>query len=351
MKTQNAAILGSGIYLPKRIVKNAELEEVLELEPGTIEARTGIKERRWSQDYETVEYMAAQASLQALDDAHIRKVDTIIIARDAILTQRAYSISLPIVEHLKENGIDTSHCFSLDIANYCPGFIHAMNIAHLMVKANQVQNALVVASTNYKDMIITQREFNRQFKEKFDPQDEKVRSFSVQGEYQSPSLNAFLWGCGAGAVVVGKSEKPGIIAYDAHSSEKVRKNSYGIGESYRGHAFAALDGQAIYKYAITEVPSFIEKFLSQQNMSPLEIKAFIPHQPNPRIIKKLSEKVQIPSERILVSCDTLGNMIGASIPITYHLFRRRIKSEETLLMCSFGDSYLSTAGLLCKEVK
>ncbi len=348
----SAAILGSGIYLPKRVAKNAELEDLLNLEAGFIESRTGIQERRWSQAYETVEYMAAKASLQAVRNAKINSIDAIIIARDAIITKRAYSIALPIIENLHKAGMNTNKCFAIDVANYCPGFIYATNIAQLLVKAEQAKNVLVVASTNYRDLIITDKEFNSQFQGRFDTKNEKVRHFSVsQGEFQSPHMNAFLWGCGAGAIIIGASEEKGIYGFEAYGSEKIRQNSYGVGENDQGHAFAALDGQAIYKYAITEVPPFIQKFLEKYDISPLEIQAFIPHQPNPRILKKLSERIPIPKDRILVSCDTLGNMIGSSIPITYHLARnnRKINSGDTVFMCSFGDSYLTSAGLLFQE--
>ena len=150
---ENTSITGSGIYLPERKVGNGELEEKLGLEEGFIESRTGIKERRYSNEEETIGFMASRASLNAVKDAGIDKVSRLVIARDLIATRRAYSIGLEVMQALEKEGIDVSDCTSLDICNYCPGFVHGLNVGNLMVSSGQTKNALVVASTDYTDMI------------------------------------------------------------------------------------------------------------------------------------------------------------------------------------------------------
>lgn len=350
----NVGIKGSGIYLPERRVGNAELEGMLGLESGFIEPRTGIKERRWSNEQESVEYMASQAALNAAKDAGIIKVDQLVIARDLITTRRAYSIGLPIMQELEKNGIDVSDCTSVDICNYCPGFVHGANIAQLMVRSGQAENVLVVASTNYRDMINADKEFNRQFGESFDSTRPLVSQYSLgsNGQFQPPALNAFLWGCGAGAVVIGETEEDSIRGFRARASKKLKFDSYGIGEVINGKSFGSLDGKAIYRYAQTEVPRFMDDFLKSIELTQQDIDILIPHQPNPRILNDLSKRLEIPEEKILISCDYLGNMIAASVPITYHLGRKdgKIKSGDNVLLCSFGDSYLTTSALAFKEM-
>jgi len=350
----NAAILGSGVYLPERRVTNTELEEVLRLPNGFIESRTGIKERRWTDDKETVEYMATQASIMAVRDAGIDSIDSIVISRDAILTRRARSIGLPIIKGLSGEGIYVEHCFSMDFANYCPGFVHGLNIAQLMIRAGQARNILVVGSTNYRDMIETDPEFNNQFSEGFDSSNDHVFQYSLglpEGQFQAPALNAFLWGCGAGAVIVGEVDENRFIGFNARGSRIIQYDTYGMGDSKNGQSFGSLDGRAIYRFAMREVPQFIEDFVSENGVGLDELNILIPHQPNPRMLEDLAKRMGISQEKMLVSCDLLGNMIGASVPITYHKGKEegKIRSGDTVLMCSFGDSYLTVSGLLFEE--
>jgi len=347
----NVAILGSGIYLPQREISNENLERSLGLEPGSIEAKTGIRTRRWATTNETVEYMAAQAALEACQDANITQIKHIMMVRDVILTRRAYSIALPVIDKLAAAGIEVQDAFSIDICNYCPGMIHGINMASLMVSQGQAENVLVIASTNYVDMIELDPEFNQNFGESF-VRNDGVQQFSVESDrFQAPRLNAFLWGSGAGALVVGRSSCQGILGYLGMGSQQFRREAYGIGESARGSGFAALDGKAIYRFAVTEVAEFLKRFCGQCGLPLSEVDFLIPHQPNPRILRELTQRLNMPAEKVLISCDYLGNMIGASVPVTYHLARGNgtISKGHKVILCSFGDSYLVAAALLIEE--
>lgn len=342
------AILGTGIYLPSRIVSNAEIEPLLELEPGFIESRTGILERRWCGAADTVESMAAIAAVTAVKDANVCAIQRIIVVRDAIMTRRARSIGLPVMEALEGEGVDVDNCHSVDIVNYCPGFIHAINIANLTVGSGEAENVLVVASTAYTDIIRTEAGFHERFGDKFKPND-LVSQYSLGQEdcFQSPKYNMFLWGCGAGAMVVGRSDVARIGYYNARSSERIKKDCFGFAETPDGRSFVSLDGTSVYRFAMAEVSAFIKDFLRNCEQEGNDV-IIVPHQPNPRILKDLAKKVEMLEGRMLVSCDMLGNMIGASIPITYHLAKKddRIQKDQIVLLCSFGDSYLTTAGIL-----
>lgn len=348
---QSVDILGSGICLPSKVVSNQQLETALGLQSGFIENRTGIKERRWT-DTETVVSMAVEASIDAVKDAGITNVSQIFVCRDVILTKRAHSIGLPIIEHLKDLGVNVDGTFSIDISNYCPGFVHALHLAELAVRHDNIDNVLVVASTDYKDMVDTTSDFNASFAEKFKVV-ESVQQYSLGPEkcFQAPKLNAFLWGCGAGAFVVGRSKTEKVSGYFASGSRRVRRDSYGIGETKKGAGFASLDGRAIYQFAIQEVPEFLGKYLEKQKLTWSDIDFLIPHQPNPRILMELGRRLELPDEKVLMSCDMLGNMIAASLPITYHLNKKngKIQSGSRVLLCSFGDSYLTVAASLIRH--
>ncbi len=348
----NAAILGTGIDLPDRIVRNDELESLLQLKSGFIESRTGILERRWCNPADTVGSMATTAAIAAVKDANVKSIQCMVIARDAIMTRRARSIGLPVIKALAREGVDVSNCYSIDIVNYCPGFIHALNIANLTVSSGEAENVLVVASTAYTDVIRTESGFHEAFGDKFNLNDLVSQySLGVEGYFQAPKYNMFLWGCGAGAMVVGRSDTARIGDYKARacSSERFQKDSFGFAETPNGHSFASLDGQSIYRFAMTEVATFIGDFFHDRGYSlDLGNEIIVPHQPNPRILKDLAKELEIPEGKMVVTCDTLGNMIGASIPITYHLAKQsgRIHKGQIVLLCSFGDSYLTTAGIM-----
>ncbi len=405
-------INGTGVCIPdhfldRNTVANSKLEKELDMAEGSIELKTGIRQRAWSSlpenNYKlyTIEEMAANAAVEAVKSSkdslysgtRISRVSRIIISRDIILTRRARSVGKAIIEKLYENKISVDKCYSIDLTNYCPGFVHALHIAELMVRNDEADHVLVVSSTDYTDIINTNHAFNKQFEKKFDLNAKSVLQYSLSEHecFQPPKDNAFLWGCGAGAVVVSRvgpcdyaftGSEDKIIGYGAWGAGREKhvpsntekgvfdqyldrtfmKHSFGIGESDDGKAFASLDGLKIYKYAMTEVPKFIEHMLSKYKIDPKTVK-LVPHQPNPRILNDLSQRIPIPKENTIMSCHRLGNMIGASIPVTYHFAKEStkrqysrppygiegtIKKGDVVFFCSFGDSYLTTSGLLFK---
>lgn len=349
---RNTGIIGSGLYLPQRVVTNEVWEEALGLEPGYIAQRTGIMSRRWTGPGEDVVSMAVQASVAAARDSQLKRLDAIVVCRDIMLTKRAVSISLPVTDALSEAGVDINSTYGLDLVNYCPGYVYALNHARLLVGSGDCDTVLVVASTDYADLVEFDSAFNGSFDKGFHCNDQ-VRQFSVleRPGLQAPRDNAFLWGCGAGAVVVGSTAHNGISCYQASGSQCHRVEAFGIGESAAGNGFAVLDGGIIYRFAIGEVVRFLTHYLEKQGLSWDDIDYLLPHQPNPRILQKLAERMGLPMERVLVSCDTLGNMIAASVPVTYHLAKEqgKIRSGTRTLICSFGDVHLTVAAYLVTE--
>ena len=113
-----------------------------------------------------------------------------------------------------------------------------------------------------------------------------------------------------------------------------------------------MDGRAIYEFSITELPAFIQQCLKDSGLQWSDIDFLVPHQPNPRILKALTKKLGVSPDKVLISCDTLGNLIAASPLVTYHLNKenKKIQPGMTLLFCSFGDSYLSMAACLVKVI-
>ena len=171
-------LLGTGIYLPEKVMSNHSLETVLGLKLGFIETRTGIKARRWTHNKENVLSMAAAASVSAVKNANVKKIDRIIVCRDAILTKRACSVGLPVMESLAVEGINVDDAFSIDIANYCTSFVHALHIAELMVRHDGAENILIVASTDFKDLVDLSPSFHSSFGDRFELV-QGVRQYSI----------------------------------------------------------------------------------------------------------------------------------------------------------------------------
>lgn len=348
-----ASILGSGIYLPDKKVSNAWLEDILDLEPGYIESTTGIKERRWSNSDETVEYMAAEAVASAVSDSGVKDVGAVFICRDAMLTRRAHSYMPEIKSKLESRGVNTKGVFSIDLINYCAGFAHACNLASLMVQAGQIQNAAVVASTNYENTIVKDPNFHEQMGKVFDRNNPLVSQFSVRDDnsgFQSPALNSFLWGCGAGAVVIGQTEDNRIIGYNAKSNIRYGEDNFGFGETKDGDAFCVLDGASIYKFAMTEIPPFTKETAIKLGIDLGKTK-LVPHQPQPRMLEKLAERIGVPQEHMMKTCDYLGNCTASSVPITYHVAKQqgKILTGDDVSFLSFGDSYLTSSAFAFRE--
>lgn len=349
-----ASILGSGAYIATNKIGNRELEEMLALEPGFIEQRTGMKERRWSSSIETTEYMASWASRCAVEDSGVKKIDKMIIVRDGITTSRWKSLCLPVKKYLSGRGIDVEGCDSIDTVQGCKGFADGVNIAQLLVRDNQADNVLVFSSTDYTDLIETDREFNVRMGDVFDAKDKDIRKCSVPAlfqQYQSPALNGFLWGCGAGAVVVGKTDTNRIIGARSISNLGHPYNSVGIAESTTGKNMIYMAGRGIYSFAKEELPGFITDTLGKFGLSINQINVFVMHQPQPRMVRELREGLGLPEEKMPITCDYLGNSIGATVPITFHQLREagKIKSGDIIFMGSFGDQYLGASAVIFTE--
>lgn len=351
----NVSVLGSGFYLPERKVDNEELENVLGLKKGYIESTTEMVSRRWTNTaFDSIERMAAKAAENAVDNAGVKSIDAVIIARDAILTDRARSLMPEIKSVLKQGKTSVDGIYSIDLANHCASFAHGCNLASLLVKDGQAKNVLVVASTKFDDLVVKDPEFYNSFKDGFSKYNPNIDQLSVTNnpQFQSPARSAFLWGSGAGAVVIGESEDHRIIGSCARGNTKYQQDNFAFGETTKRNAFCVLDGASIYKYGIGELPQFFNDSVKKLELNKETLKV-IPHQPQPRMLKRFAEKVEIPKKNVMITCDYLGNMAAASIPLTYDLAKEtgKILPGDDVMFLSFGDSYLTASAFAFKEME
>lgn len=352
-KMTNASILGSGFYIPERKVKNEELESLLGLEKGYIESTTGMKERWWALDsFDSVERMAVKAAEDAVNDSKVKSIDTVIITRDAILTDRARSL-MPEIKSALSQKIEVEGLYSIDLANHCASFAHGCNLASLLVKDGQARNALVVASTKFDDLVVTEPEFYSAFKDGFNKDNSQIHRLSTNNpQFQSPARSAFLWGSGAGAVVIGETAENRIIGSCARGNTKYQQDNFAFGETTKKHAFCVLDGASIYKYGMSELPKFFDDAIRKLGLNKETVKV-IPHQPQPRMLERFAEKSGIAKDNVMITCDYFGNMAAASIPLAYDLAKKtgKIVPGDDVLFLSFGDNYLTASAFAFKEME
>ena len=307
-KKSFSRILGTGGYLPGKPITNQDLVDRLkELNVNSsdewITERTGINSRHFCGKMSTWE-MGCMAAKQAIEAAKIDigSIDLIIVATttpDLIFPSVACHIE-------KDLGLD--RCTSFDVQAVCSGFVFALTIADLFLKSGTKNNALVIGSERLSTIL-----------------DWTDRSTCV------------LFGDGAGAVIIGKSNEPGIIASDISSSGKfsdiLRATGTPCNGKLDGTGFAEMQGQEVFRKAVESLSESGKKLLDTSGVDVTSIDWFIPHQANVRIINKIAEKLDIPDAKVVKLVQKHANTSAASIPLALNEAVREGKIH-------FGDRLL-----------
>lgn len=308
-------ILGTGSYLPERIVTNENLSEIVETNDEWISSRTGIRQRRITEG-ETTSEMAAQAAYRALKDAGVssEEVELIILATmtgDEAMPNCACKVQ-------KEIGAVNATCFDLSAA--CTGFVFAMNTANAYLSSGMYRNALIIGADTVS----------------------KVVDWSDRG-------TCVLFGDGAGAAFVAADDTKRYVSVtgsDGPKGEvleagKVSLHNFLIKEKERPDLdgfYMTMNGQEVFKFAVKKVPDSIHKVAKKANVSLEEIDCFLLHQANVRIIASVAKRLGIDECRLPVNLDKYGNTSAASVPILLDEVRREGKIPEgsRIIIAGFG---------------
>ena len=282
-------IIGTGSYLPEQVRTNADLEKIVETSDEWIVTRTGIRERRIAGPNETVDSMGYQAALRAIEMAGIDKqqIGMIVVATTSA-THAFPSAACQIQGMLGIKG-----CPAFDVAAACAGFTYALSIVDQYVKSGAVQYALVIGS----DVLART----------LDPEDRGT---------------LILFGDGAGAVVLGASEEPGII-------------------STHLHADGTMSGNEVFKVAVTELAHIVDETLAANQLDRSSLDWLVPHQANLRIISATAKKLGMSMDNVVVTLDRHGNTSAASVPSALDEAVRdgRIKPGHLVLLEAFGGGF------------
>ncbi len=313
-------IIGTGSYLPAKTLTNFDLEKIVDTSNEWIVSRSGIHERHIAADDEVTSDLALQASRRAIEAAGIspNDIDLIIVATTS--PDKTFPSTACILQD--KLGI-TSGGAAFDMQAVCGGFVYALNTADLYIRGGQAKTALVVGAEVLSRML-----------------DWNDRTTCV------------LFGDGAGAVVLQASETPGIIAAKLHADGQHQKLLRADGNirngEVQGDPFIKMEGQAVFKFAVTVLSSVVDEVLEGQNMKGTDIDWLVPHQANIRIIEATGRKLGLSMDKVVVTVAQHGNTSSASIPLALDTAVRdgRIQSGQHLLLEAIGGGFTWGAVLL-----
>jgi len=319
MKNKNY-IIGSGSYLPKKILTNHDLSKKLNTSDEWITSRTGIKKRHIASDTELNSDLAFNAAKRAIKNSKIRvsKIDLVIIATSTP------DNTFPSTATKVQAKLGIKKGFAFDIQAACTGFIYALSIADNYLSNNQANCALVIGSEIFSRIL-----------------DWKDRSTCV------------LFGDGAGAIVLGKQKnniKSEIISTELYSDGRFYDLLYvdgGVALNQKA-GYLRMNGKEVFKHAVTKLVKIIKFNMKKNNIKVNDIDWVIPHQANKRIMDLTAKKLQIPAKKILMTIENHANTSSASIPLTldFALSKKMIKRNQLILLEAIGGGLTWGCSLL-----
>ncbi len=324
--TLYSKITGTGSFLPPRRITNHDLarqlaEKGIETSDEWIFSRSGISARHYAEPGTQSSDMAVEASKKALEMAGLapEDVDLIILATSTPDHFGGFPSTACIVQ--RKLGIRNG-CAAFDVQAVCSGFVYALTVADSLIKSGTYRNALVIGAEVFSRIL-----------------DFEDRTTCV------------LFGDGAGAVMLSASDKPGILASRLHAdgshADILCVPGSVSGGAIEGGAFLHMDGQAVFKLAVSVLDKVAHEVLRAADMQASEVDWLIPHQANIRIMQGTAKKLGMPMERMVVTVDQHGNTSAASIPLALDVAMRdgRIKPGQTVMMEGVGGGFTWGAAL------
>ena len=320
MSQIKSKIAGTGSYLPKKILSNADLEKMIDTTDEWIFSRTGIRQRHIAAKGEHTSDLALEAAKNAIASAGIAAgdIDLIIIA-----TTTPDKI-FPSVATMVQRKLGIAGCPAFDIQAVCSGFVYALATADNFIKAGAAKCALVIGAETFS----------------------RITDYTDRG-------NCILWGDGAGAVILQAyhstdNEKQGIISTHLHADGNFEKMLH-VPRKHDGTPdTVTMEGNAVFKMAVNTLDQIVDETLNANNMQKSDIDWLVPHQANIRILQATAKKLDMPMDKVVVTVDTHGNTSAASIPLALDVAVRdgRIKRGDVILMEAFGGGFTWGSALI-----
>jgi 3-oxoacyl-[acyl-carrier-protein] synthase-3 len=309
-------IIGTGSYLPEKIIDNVDLERKVDTSDEWITERTGIKQRRVVRNGETSSDLCLEASKRALQAAGMEAKDVELV----IVATMSGDMPMPSTASILQNRLGATHAGAFDLNAACSGFIYGLSVADNFIKGGTFSNILLVGA-----------EVNSRF---LDWSDRKT---------------CVLFGDGAGAVVLKSTRgRSGILSTHIYSDGRLWDYICvpGGGASHpptmetvkKGMHFIKMRGHETFKVAVKTLEKLVVDTLKANKIKPSDLAMLIPHQANLRIITATARRLNLPMEKVAVNLDKYGNTSSASIPIALDEVVRegRLKKNEYVMLEAFG---------------
>ncbi|MEL0435841.1 beta-ketoacyl-ACP synthase III [Phycobacter sp. K97] len=310
--TRRAVVVGTGHYLPERVVENAEFEKTLDTSDEWIRARSGIERRHFAADGETTSSMATAAAEAALKDAGLTAddIDAIVLATSTA------DLTFPSAATMVQAQLGMTRGFAFDVQAVCAGFVYALCNANALIASGQADRVLVIGAETFSRIM-----------------DWTDRSTCV------------LFGDGAGALILeaqtgkGSNEDRGILSTDLNSDGRYKDLLYvdgGVSTQSTGHL--RMQGNQVFRHAVEKLAQTATTALGRAGLDAGDVDWIVPHQANIRIIQGTAKKMGLSMDNVVVTVQDHGNTSAASIPLALSVGKERgqIKPGDLIVTEAIG---------------
>lgn len=310
-------IIGTGSYLPSRVLRNADLEKLVDTTDEWIITRTGIRERRIAADHECTSDMGTEAARRAIEQAGIRAEEIDLIICATLTPDMPFPATACLIQH--KLGAKGAAAFDMEAA--CSGFLYGLEIGQQFITSGTYDTVLVVGAEKLSAIV-----------------DWEDRNTCV------------LFGDGAGAAILrSRGEEHGILTTcmgaDGSQADILLMPAGGAKypatkESVSGKMHhLKMAGKEVFKNAVTAMQTAAEEALAKCNLTAADIKCVIPHQANIRILEAIADRLEVPMEKVYINLDRYGNVSAASVAIALDEAARqgRFQRGDLILLIVFGS--------------
>ncbi len=318
------AFLGTGFYVPERVVTNDELSRLMDTTDEWIRTRTGIRERRWAAAGEFTSDLAVHASRMALARAGLAPADLDCIVFATVSPDYFFPGGGVYLQH--KLGLSTIPC--LDVRNQCTGFLYGLSVADAWIRAGMYRRILLVGA--------------------------EVQSAGLDLTTRGRDM-AVIFGDGAGAAVLGPSDDDGRGVLSTHlfadgsQSQLLWCDLGGCAHTPRltpelleqGLQWPHMEGREVFKQASTRMPAAVRQALDTNGLALDDIRVLIPHQANLRISEMIQKQLGLRDDQVVNNIQKYGNTTAASIPIALHeaVEEGRVRRGDLVVFAAFGSGF------------
>jgi 3-oxoacyl-[acyl-carrier-protein] synthase-3 len=313
---RRSVVLGTGSYLPERILTNAELAATVDTTDEWIIERTGIRERHIVADGELTSDLGVAAARRALAAAGLSPDDIDLIVVATATPDQTFPACATVIQHK----LGMVHGVAFDVAAVCSGFLYALSVADAMLVTGAANTALVIGAETFSRLL----------------------DWTDRG-------TCVLFGDGAGAVVLRAEDAPGtsadrgILAAKLHSDGRYNDLLYVDGGPGSTSTVGKLrmKGREVFRHAVTNLAAVMTETLAAAGLAASDVAWVVPHQANLRILEGTAKKLGLPIERVIVTVDGHANTSAASVPLALDAAVRdgRIKRGDLLILEAMGGGF------------